>query len=215
VYHENKRLKACIHELHQINHLYRDAISNRFFDSGSHEALEDGQLVEQEIGTLNQVCAKISSIYRFLTNRKCFVAVYLIRKIETKEVCSIHAYSEYEASRSKKPPETFSIDSANTRFWDANTKKPSCINFFHSADLEKLANYNDQTQHFEAQYKSCIVVPIRYCPNRQGSEPDDLGYLVVDTLARDRLNDGFHVNYLAAFADQMYNFQNIWRMKEQ
>jgi hypothetical protein len=213
-YHENKRLKACVHELHQVNHLYRDAISNRFFDAGITENLNDGQLVEQEKAVLNHVCTKISGIFKFLTNRKCFVAVYLIRNTKTQTVCSIYAYSEYEASRFQKPPETFSIGPENTRFWEANVRRLCCMNFFHSPDLTKQPDYNDQTQHFAEKYKSCIVVPIRYFPNREGAKPDDLGYLVVDTLARDRLNNGFHVQYLASFADQMYNFQNIWRLKK-
>jgi hypothetical protein len=211
-YHENKRLKACIHELHQVNHLYRDAISNRFFDSGNTENLSDGQLIEQEKAILHHVCAKISSI--FLTNRKCFVGVYLIRTKAGQNVCSLHSASEYEAVRFPTPPETFIVSPDNTRFWEAGVKRPCGINYFHSPDLKKLPDFNDQTQHYESRYKSCIVVPIRYCPNREGAKPDDLGFLVVDTLARERLNNGYHVHYLAAFADQMYNFQNIWRLKK-
>jgi hypothetical protein len=214
LYHENKRLKKCIHELHQVNHLYRDTISKRFFDSGNTEVLNDNELIEREKMVLHNVCAKIASIFRYLTNQKCFVGVYLIRTIDGENLCSLHTASEYESSRFPAPPETFKVNADNTRFWDAGVKKSSCIYFFHSANLKKTEDYNDQTQHYESQYKSCIVVPIRYCANRKGAKPDDIGFLVVDTLATERLNNGFHVHYLAAFADQMYNFQNIWRMKE-
>jgi len=45
----------------------------------------------------------------------------------------------------------------------------------------------------------------------QPDQSQDLGFLCVDTLSRNRLNEGYHVELMSAFADQMYNFLSLMR----
>lgn len=211
-YQSNRALKCCVRELHQINHFYRDTLARRFFDPKNKEHLNDTQILMVERQTLDEVCGRISTIFRELTVRNCFVAVYLIRKGENNAIyCSMYAASANEADRPHAV--SYIVDrEKNTRFWEASSLRPCGMHYFHSADLEeKFPPYFDEMNFFEQKYKSCIVVPIRYRPDGENAVANDLGYLVVDTLHTHRLNNRFHVHYLAAFADQMFYFMQIWR----
>ena len=59
------------------------------------------------------------------------------------------------------------------------------------------------------------MVPLRARPcniaNGGNVEGDDIGFLCIDSDSRYRLNGGFHVEILAAFADQLYNFFSFMR----
>lgn len=210
-YLENKRLKLCAHEIHQINHHYRDALAARFFDPVMPPASDD-EIVITETVILGKICYRIASILQYLTNRKCFVGVYLIQPSNNGPICALHAFSEDDFLRCARPIQKFSVSPANTRFWEAGRKRGNGICHFYADDLTKLgADYNDEMQHWDSKYRSCLAVPIRYFPNRNDAQPDDIGFLVADTKHANRFKGDFQVELLAAFADQMYNFQSIWR----
>jgi len=87
---------------------------------------------------------------------------------------------------------------------------------FYSPDLQKESDYSNQRQHFYRHYRSTLVVPI--CGENKGKEgtPDQfdrVGFLCVDTLSINRLNNGYHLYMLSALANQMYNFMSLMRGK--
>jgi hypothetical protein len=78
-----------------------------------------------------------------------------------------------------------------------------------------MVNYRNERQDWKNFYRSAIVVPIRFV-NRPAVGPvvsDDIGFLSVDTKSTHRLNDDYHLEYLAGLADQMYNFMSLMRGK--
>lgn len=61
-----------------------------------------------------------------------------------------------------------------------------------------------------------LSLPIRAVKQGHRGNPDgydDVGYLCLDTMSQNRLNGTYHVQLMAAFADQMYNFISLMRGK--
>ncbi len=214
---ENARLKTCASELHQINHSYRDALCEVFFDG---QVLDDDELLDKEREALTTVTGKIANIFWCLTNRKCMVTVYLLEQENGETVTFSWARSEKDIEREPRPLRKFKVTPENTRFHEATLLRPTGPAHFFGGDLEvlyKQTKYHDLNSGWERLYKSCIAVPIRFlkCGSEGPAHSDALGFLVVDTKHPNRLNDDFHVQYLAAFADQMYNYLSLMRRRYQ
>jgi hypothetical protein len=205
------------HHLHRINHLYRESLSRVCGSFNASPVDEDGLKQEQTM-TLTQVCEHIAEIFERLTSKECHVAIKLLQKDADGLYCETYTRNGGKNERDDVPPKRFRVLTGENTGFDrallvtAGTK-PS---HFWSPDLtpgvEK--DYQNQRQKFWEAYKSTIVVPIRYViPSRKGQKDgtDDIGFLCVDTLSRHRLNDGSHVEMLASFADQMYNYISIMR----
>ncbi|MFZ4526656.1 MAG: hypothetical protein ACOYOE_14295 [Chlorobium sp.] len=89
---------------------------------------------------------------------------------------------------------------------------------FWSADLTEEKDYFNDRKDFIKFYKRVIVVPVRFVVSVKGSEhpvTDDVGFISVDTKETYRLNEDSHVQLLASFADQVYNYLSILRGKYQ
>jgi len=92
---------------------------------------------------------------------------------------------------------------------------------FYSPNLgksQKANGYTNQRAHFIRFYNSTLIIPIRALTKSEEKAErkrkfDLIGFLCVDTLSTNRLNNGFHLFILSALADQMYNFMSLMRGK--
>jgi hypothetical protein len=216
---ENREFCKFMGTLHQINHDYRDALSAAFkFNPASSNATEEGYvkyLDKWEEKTIKGVCQKIAEFYTAFTHCKCTVTVKLIKQLDGKTFCSSYARSEENCKRDTWEPMDFEVGTGrNTAFDKALLYASATISHFHSWDLAKETDYRNQRDNWGNIYKSAIVVPIRSVNReRLGTQQssDDIGFLCVDTPATQRLNNTWHVELLAGFADQMYNFFCLMR----
>ena len=64
---------------------------------------------------------------------------------------------------------------------------------------------------WQRYYKSAIVVPVNCTGVPEKPKRNDIGLLCVDSKSRNRLNDSYHVEIMAALAYQMYNFISLMR----
>jgi hypothetical protein len=143
------------------------------------------------------------------------VTIKLLATEKNGIFCFTWARSDCEIRRDREPIQKFEVRTGkNTAFDKAMEPNASMPFFFHSGDLRNTPNYENQRQGWERLYLSTIVVPIQYARRSEDKEKDEnavLGFLCVDTLSPNRLNSTYHVQYMAGFADQMYNFICIMR----
>jgi hypothetical protein len=170
---------------------------------------------------IETVCNRIASIYTGLTFRPCTVTVKIITKSENAGdeygclFCHTYARSEPHSRRDRSGIlDSYAIGTGdNTGFDIALQQSPTGTSHFFGADLPKMKKeklYRNKRDNFETYYRSTIIVPIRSQPTEQ-HKSNNRGFLCVDTLSTNCLNRGFHVELLAAFADQMYNFFSLMR----
>lgn len=204
--------------LHKINHDYRDVLSQMF---GKQEIATEDTRRRAELLTLQSACQKIANIYSALTHVQCTTTVKLITKEEDgRAFCEMLVRSETNCKRDEGHPHKFQLHTgANTAFDTALGYTPGVTSHFFAADIAKeraAGRYRNERPNCENFYRTAIVVPIRYIdPAKVGTlgASDHIGFLAVDAPSPNRLNDGYHVEFLAAFADQMYNFMSLMRGK--
>jgi hypothetical protein len=97
----------------------------------------------------------------------------------------------------------------NTRFREAMEPRENC--YFFSADLENYPGYEDTIPDWRTRYKSCIVVPLRCI--KEGGTPDFIGFLKVETMQVNKLNEKIHVQIVAELADLIYLTLELSRLK--
>jgi hypothetical protein len=203
--------------IHNINHTYRDVLSAAFGEQVVNTDADSGQ--KSERATVMVACQKIASIFSAITLRECTVTVKLINKNPNNVwVCQTYARSDLNSVRDQNRLMNFSINTGeNTAFDSALALAPCGISHFFSADLSKMKKdglYRNQRDDFERYYRSALVVPIRCRDNQKAGQPgasNDIGFLCVDTLSTNRLNDRYHLALLAALADQLYNYLSLTR----
>lgn len=214
---ENIQFRNFTKILHRINHDYRDTLSAVFKNHSIDLSAEDywTYLKQSERKTLKSSCEKIAKIFTAFTHRPCTVTVKLITQAEGKNVCEMLERSEENSERDTCTPRQFDIGTgANTAFDRATLASQGSVAHFHSADLTAEKDYRNQRDHWSDVYLSTIVVPIRSVHRSKDGKDycrDDIGFLCVDTLSPHRLNDTWHVELLASFADQMYNYISLMR----
>jgi hypothetical protein len=206
---ENEAFKYAAEQFHKINHDYRDILCEMF--SGSKPKTDKDELRRFERRILESVCQKVEKIFRKFIEADCMVTVKYITKTDESMYCETHVRSETLSERDRSRPTRFVIkDGENSAFDMAIRVSPGTVSHFYSTDLTREEGYRNQRSDWKRFYLSTIVVPIRYV-NPQKSQSDDIGFLTVDTMATNRLNNTYHVQYLAALADQMYNFMSLMR----
>lgn len=218
---ENQCLREVGHYIHMVNHTYRDVLFSAF--SGSNPITDKKTLLEQEKRTLMAVCQIVSSMFTQLVGgmgHPCVVTVKLLMKKKRNSHVVAFTYARSHVTiRDKEQPTEFQVGiGANTAFDIALVPRPpgECSHFF-SPDLTRLGPvYKNERASWKRHYRSAIVVPIR-AVNRESKSgdvtADDIGFLTVDTLHRNRLNGTHHVELMSALADQMYNFMCLMRGK--
>jgi hypothetical protein len=216
---ENKKRQSYIKifkNIHHINHKYRDTLFKIFNLSNQ---LSNNDLLHEQSDILSQICQIIRDIYQELIQRPCVVTLKLIKtdRDPNEKVCETYVRSDCVQRDDLSILEYKIGTNANTAFDVAlkiNHDFENCSHFF-SGDLGKMKEYNNERPNWNKMYKSAIVVPIRALvyKNKTIIHCDEIGFLCVDTKYINRLNDDDHVQILAAFADQMYNFISLMSRK--
>lgn len=213
---ENIALRGVAEIFFEINRIYQKTLSDLF---GSDTRVNDSvALVYKEEQVLKAVCQRASIIFSHLSDRSCMVTVKLVT---TKDgICCAHTYvrSQELCGRDFSGRIHYTIGTgANNGFDTALAKRPDGIpSHFFSADLRESDGYTNKREDYLKHYKSTLVVPIRGDIDTDGSEStssnfDLIGFLCVDTLSVNRLNNGYHLYMLSALASQMYNFMSLMR----
>jgi hypothetical protein len=201
--HLSRGFQHAVGQWHLVNHCYRNYLGNIIF-----KHLEPKDFVGEQRNHLHGICDALAKIFLDLTRVECRVSIKLML---SKGKCFTFVrnglYDEAERLRG----EEFSISrGVNTAFADALTEtNKDEIKRFYCDDLRALADagkYHNSRPNWRDRYQSAIVVPIQFQSNKADEKREHLGYLCVDTRSRNRLNDSYHVQILAAFADQIFNF---------
>ena len=215
---ENIVLRRVPATVHSVNHNYRDVLCTLFGDRQNPPT--DDLRVKAEVRVLESVCQRLAGVFRDLVRMPCMVSVKLITKEGGQAYCTTLVRSETLCARDALgETQRFSLNTgANTTLDEALRYQPGRKSYFYSADLtkEREGSYNNDRRTWKSYYRSEIVCPIRYVkPDVDGRPPtsDDIGFLIVDTLSTNRLNEAFHLELLGACADQMYNFMSLMRGK--
>jgi hypothetical protein len=214
---ENKGLRSLSKIFFEMDEIYRDKLRDFFCPDTPFLSAEE--LVTKEKEVLFAICQRVENIYFTAIGKPCLVTIKLTTVEEGR--CYSHTYvrSQSLCPRDKDGPKKYSVGTGdNTAFDYAMAKrrdgKPS---HFFSSDLEKeRAPYHNERLSYLSYYRSAIIVPIRGVNSgKEGTqnEFDMVGFLCVDTLSRNRLNDGFHVYMLSAISCEIYNFMNLMRGK--
>jgi len=216
---ENIALRGLSEVFFEINQIYRDKLREQFC-SDSPVTDPENLLAEEELA-LKGVCQRIAAIFSSVTNRRCMVTIKLVTSEERK--CFAHTYVRSQELCNRDTPDRikYAVGSgANTGFDTALAKRSDGLpSHFYSANLpalEKQRGYSNQRQHYSRHYRSTIVVPIRGVNKGKESTPSEfdlIGFLCVDTMSLNRLNEGYHLFMISALASQMYNFMSLMRGK--
>ncbi len=212
---ENRKLKEISEHFREINAIYRNRLFGLFY--GKCPSMERKDLINIEKFTLNSVCQRISKIYSMLIAKNCTVSVKLLMQQEDTGRLYVTTYtrSENACKHDDESPSKFEVNTGqNTAFDDALRRNTTGdITHFFSGDLRKHKHYRNQRPNWSKYYQSAIVVPIRCLGVEENPDPDDIGFLCVDTNSRHRLNNTHHVVMLSGLADQIYNFMSLMRGK--
>jgi len=216
---ENRCFRSMCHQMHTINHTYRDALAQTFKEVSreTNKKLAKTKAQELEKEVVTSVCQRLAKIYSLLLHCDCMVTAKLIVQDGEKLFCQTLARSESCCSRDNFSKKLFAVKTGeNTAFDTALVYQSTGFSHFHSSDLNKLKDYANERQNWKKHYVSALVVPIRYVDLRKIGQPncsDDLGFLCVDTLTPNRLKNDWHLALLSGFADQLYNFMSLMRGK--
>ena len=156
-------------------------------------------------------------VYNRLINRDCIVTIKLITKGRGgKSYSTTYLRSKENVERDNFAPDKLELKTGKNSALDQalRLELDGAVSHFQSSDLTKDPNYKTEMPNWFRYYKSMIIIPIRCVKYKKIGTPkasDDIGLLCLDTKSRNRLNNTYHVDLLAAFADQMYNFLNLMR----
>ena len=209
VFRQNRSWRQVPFYLHSINHLFRDVLTSLFFKNST--PVTEDQLIDVEQQVLDKACSAMGELFRVLIGRRCQVTLYLIRD----NSCFIWACNEQNVDRQRWVEQSFLISKdSNTRFQRIlelieNKKKP----IYFSRDILKENQYHDSLPDAKSFYRTVIVVPVKCTISADSGKQESriLGFLTLDSKSPGRLNDDYHAEFLAAFADQIFNFISVMR----
>lgn len=217
---ENISLRSLSDEFFDINRIYQRTMQQTFLTENPRTDPET--LIQIEKETLEGVSQRIARIFERVTGRKCMVTVKLI----TYENGAYYAHTYVRSLRASVRDQSglvrYEVASGeNTAFRSAlrprDDDKPP---HFFSPDLASEQVYRNQRKDFIRHYRSALVVPIMNSNAASGDSPDQqdmpqdpnlIGFLCVDTMSINRLNDTFHLVMLSALASQMFTFMCLMR----
>ncbi len=215
---ENISLRRLPFYYYEINHLYKNTLLEMF---GEQENTKDSDtLIKYEKDILSSVCQRISDIFSSLINRKCMATIKLVTIEDEAVYARTYVRSHSHSERDFKNKTKFSVGNGkNTSFDEAlRSRNDGLPQHFYSPDLTIKGSYHNERVGFSNFYKSTLVVPIggHYCEDKESNQElfyDLIGFLCVDTMSTNRLNDNDHLYMLSALAEQMYNFISLMRGK--
>ncbi len=213
---ENIALRDIAKVFLTINTIYRDKLHDLF--ASAHPVTKPQDLVGEEERVLRAVCERIGhGIFARVIGRPCMVTIKLVTQDNGRYYAQTYVRSQELCERDKGEPVKYWLGTnENTAFDEASKRRADRPSHYYSPDLRKESGYCNQRQHYDRHYRSVLVVPIRGVnTGREGTndEFDLIGFLCVDTLSTNRLNNGFHLDMLSALASQMYNFISLMRGK--
>ncbi len=210
---DNQNLEEIAKYFREINSNYRETLFTSFWGKSESLSIDDRLLAEKN--TLKAVCQNIARIFsKLLYGKECTVTVKLLTKEDDGISYATTYVRNHESSeRDVDDHGKYEVNTGRNSGLDQALKNSPAgkLSCFHSADLSKEKDYTNQRSDYLNWYKSTIVVPIR-CPLKRGErEPQNYGFLTVDTMTRHRLNNGHHVVMLSSLAEQMFNFMALMR----
>lgn len=217
VRNENISLRRIAETFCHINNIYRDTLRELFH--GDTPITNPTDLLNKEEETLKSVCQRIEKIFSRVINRDCLVTIKLLTKEDNGRIfANTYVRSTSNCERDKEDSNKYLVDvKKNTGFYSAMQKRSDGRPpHFYSGNLEREKDYCNERQHYTRYYKSALVVPIMGINKDQegtSDEHDLIGYLCVDTLSKNRLNNGYHLYMISSLASQMYNFISLMRGK--
>lgn len=213
---ENIALRGLSEVFYEINLIYKNTLYQLF--SGSAPVTNPTDLLTEEERVLRSVCQRIENIFASVIGRNCMVTVKLITKENSKYYAHTYVRSQELSKRDSSEKLKFVVGTGDNNGFDKalSNRSDGLPLHFYSPDLQKDTDYSNQRQHYYRHYRSTLVVPI--CGENKGKEgtPDQfdrVGFLCVDTLSTNRLNNRYHLYMLSALANQMYNFMSLMRGK--
>jgi len=208
---ENMSLRNMSRIFYEINILYKEQLQKAFL--GDTPISDIRTLVEAESEVLKAVCQRVARIYTMAIGRPCLVTIKLTRRDNDSSFAQTYVRSEDKCMRDTNGTKSFNLGTGeNTGMDIAISLSGSALPpHFFSPDLKREKNYCNQRQHYLQYYKSIILVPIRGEKSAQNPDWDLVGFLSVDTMSTNRLNDRYHLYMLAALSHQMYNFLSLMR----
>jgi len=214
---ENAALRSLTEVFYEINQIYRDKLRELF--ASDNPVSDPDDLLAKEEQVLRSVCQRIENIFSRVISRNCMVTIKLVTKENGK--CFAHSYvrSQELCVRDKPERVKFSVGTGeNTAFDKAlEIRSDGLPSHFHSPNLDvEMDKYSNKRTNFRKYYRSAIVVPIRGVNKGKEATPEEfdlIGFLCVDTLSVNRLNNGYHLYMLSALSSQMYNFMSMMRGK--
>ena len=203
---ENIILRKIAEDFYEINRIYRSKLMLSLSADrtvSSHEAR-----LKEEAATLRAVAQRISRIFTRVTGRHCVTTIKLVTEQNDNYFVRTYVRSEDLSLRDLSEHPNYELNSKkNTAFSAAcRPRSDGLPRHFFSNDLRFAANYNDQRQHFLRYYRSILTVPIQGLgldDSSESSESDIIGFLTVDTMSVNRLNNNYHAFMLAALASQI------------
>jgi len=210
---ENIALRESSKILYEINKIYQYNLHEEFF--GSDPVTNPKTLLAREELVLKGICQRISGIFSRIINRNCMVTLKIVTKDDEDDKFYAHTYvrSQELCQRDSHGRIKFVVGTGeNTGFDQAIAKRPDGLpSHFFSPDLRTHeGGYSNQRQHYDLYYRSTIVVPVRVNDENKGYD-EMIGFLCVDTMSINRLNNSNHLFLLSALASQMYNFISLMR----
>jgi hypothetical protein len=214
---ENEALKELAEYFHDINLIYRTQVRELFF--ANVPSKEKRLQIERD--TLESVVQRIENIFMRATGKKCLSTIKLLSTDSSNRLyAQTYVRSQTGHKRDHSGNRMYKVgDGSNTSFDTALIyRNDGSLPHFFSPDLGLEKSYNNERQHYERFYRSTLVVPIYgKNPTNPGAETDEvqstetLGFLCVDTLTLNRLNNDHHLYMLSSLATQMYNFMKAIR----
>lgn len=212
---ENIALRNISKIFWEINQIYRTKLSELFNSSTATPLTRENIILASEEQTLKAVCQRIETIFRTLINRNCMVTIKLVTMEEGRYCAKTYVRSQDLSERDDNNTETYHVGSGkNTGFDIALSKRDDGLPpHFFSPDLSNCEQYLNERDDYLRFYRSTILVPISNNSRNDSTLSDVIGFLSVDTLSKNRLNNSNHLYMLSALSSQMYNFISLLRGK--
>lgn len=211
---ENKSLRDLSSVFCDINRIYRDNL--RALMASNETDVVKRQAVECAV--LAYVAQRIENIFSRAINRQCLCSIKLIDRDERGDYAKTLVRSQGNHVRDEED-QRFSLGNGRNTALDVAMQKQHSAQLPHyfSADLKREKSYFNERQNYLRHYQSMLVVPIYGGSLSNGSarlDWDIIGFLCMDTLSTNRLNDSFHLDMASALSAQMYAFMKTIRGSE-
>jgi len=182
---------------HYVNHISRDYMNAPDEKKESSVILED-------------ITDKVAEIFSITCGKKCYCTIKSVT--DNSEVYELFTDRLSSADKTPIPINKFSsllsiIDGKTPRYY-------ICDDVFgafklHKYKHPKLEDYQLENsiwgkRGWPLQFKSTLVLPIRYFDNDNMETPQYLGFLCVDCKSKNAFDHRYHPEMAAAFADLIY-----------